>query len=72
MCPEIRLPAAKVSDQLVVPEVTGTKVWTVGVNDVPFHHFPAVTSSSATLALATADPEFVLEVPVMVPAQLVP
>ncbi len=58
--------------QLVVPEVTGTKVWTVGVKDDPFHHLPAVVSSRATLALARAEAEFELAVPVMAPVQLAP
>ncbi len=57
--------------QLVVPEVTGTKVWTVGVKDDPFHHLPAVVSSRATATLATPLVAS-LEVPLIVPDQLVP
>ncbi len=72
MCPVASLLAAKVNVQLAVPEVTFVKVWLPAENDVPFHHLVVPVSSIATLALATAEPEFVVAVPVMVPVQLVP
>ena len=42
------------------------------LNEVPFHHFEVVVSSTATATLERVAPPLAAAVPVMVPLQLVP
>jgi hypothetical protein len=60
-----------VSNQVVVPLVTGSKVWVVALNDVPFHHCSVLVSSMATsvLVMVVLAPELDEAVPVIGPVQ---